>query len=265
MRHSGLLSRSLLGSALLTFLLLAHQASCGNGLVAAINGRDYNNNYYWKRSPQEVSQQPRPHSVYTNPDTPGTGPARKRSLFSHINGDIAAASLAGAKAALLQHHNQVPITIPLHASPPPPAPALAPPVYHTAEEGQNGRESESVVTRSKQGLDIWEEEGEGNTLIEPHYRPSHDLFGEDEEDDEEELLELGEDGILREVSRDDPRSRYSTLGGIHGNENSSSRKEQQESDELQDQVWMVDEWEEDLEGEMDELLCWADEDDDDEP
>ena len=82
---------------------------------------------------------------------------------------------------------------------------------------------------------------EDRTLIEPHY-PSIDLF------DEEELLEVGEDGILR-ASTAATTHRQSGRLSYHGSE--------EEDENRGDQLWLVDEWEEELEGDMDDWMDWV--------
>lgn len=101
------------------------------------------------------------------------------------------------------------------------------------------------VSETTDKLNFWaddnsdEEDDEERTLIEPHY-PSIDLF------DEEELLEVGEDGILRERG--------------HHRSSSSSSSRSSEDEDRPDQGWLVDEWEEELEGDMDEWMDWVEED-----
>ncbi|KAF8932989.1 hypothetical protein BGZ58_006654 [Dissophora ornata] len=249
------LSRSLLGYALLTLVLLAHQASLGEGRVIAtynsVENDNSNNSPYFKRSPQERL----PHSPYTKPtSTPGgefsgnSAPTRKRSLFSHVNGDIVAEE-AAVKVVILQQqkHHSSEEAVPASGKPAlVPVPVLAPPVYHMAPgdkmvlSGEKYEVPESAKVEPED-LDFWGDD-EQHTLIEPRY-PSIDLFDEEVE----EMLELGEDGLLREVFGDESSYRRN----VHRDDLSEDRL---------DQVWMVDEWEEELEGDMDELMDWADED-----
>jgi hypothetical protein len=96
------------------------------------------------------------------------------------------------------------------------------------------------VSETTDKLSFWaddEEDEEERAFIEPHY-PSIDLF------DEEELLEVGEDGILREK----------------GHNQSSRSFDGDEEDRREQGGWLVDEWEEELEGEMDEWVDWVEED-----
>ncbi|KAF9985272.1 hypothetical protein BGZ75_003185 [Mortierella antarctica] len=83
-------------------------------------------------------------------------------------------------------------------------------------------------------VDLWEEsdDDEVRTLIEPQY-PSLDLF--DEED--EELFDIGDDDTVVEI----------------GNKKTADRS----TDNL---TYMVDEWEEELETDMDELMDWVEDD-----
>jgi len=138
---------------------------------------------------------------------------------------------------------------------------------HRQDTAGRGSFNQALHEQEPEDADFWGE-NESRTLIEPHY-PSIDLFEEEDDDDDhnnnnnsneghdnnrhrasstveddedEELLELGEDGVFRRLSVNNPH----TNGRLH------PQQQQQ-----QQQVWMVDEWEEDLEGEMDELLDWA--------
>ncbi|KAG0357049.1 hypothetical protein BC939DRAFT_503211 [Gamsiella multidivaricata] len=230
-----LFSRALLGSALLTLALLAHQpSSLGHArVIATYNSLDVENNNLplWKRSPQSEEQH-RPHSPYTSHDTPpslgGSGPIRKRSLYSHVNAVIQQTVHSIRK-------NQ-------HSPPAAPAPAPAPalkskPVADT-EEG------------AAKDLKFWVQEKNERTLIKPRY-PSIDLFDEEVE----ELLEFGEDGILREPNADNEVERVE-------NPTIDRRRssDDEEEEERHDQIWMVDEWEEELEGDMDVLMDWAEDD-----
>ncbi|KAF9289154.1 hypothetical protein BGZ68_009937 [Mortierella alpina] len=83
-------------------------------------------------------------------------------------------------------------------------------------------------------VDLWEEsdDDEVRTLIEPQY-PSLDLF--DEED--EELFDIGEDDTVVEIGRKKAAERN-----------------------LDNLTYMVDEWEEELETDMDELMDWVEDD-----
>ncbi|KAG0264615.1 hypothetical protein BG011_006461 [Mortierella polycephala] len=243
MRHHKELGRrlftgSLVGSMLLTFALLSCQSSVGEARAIATYNNLNNDSPYWKRSPQERQ----PHSPYTNPNTtPGgelqsgdgeVGPVdgdnaggapsrRKRSLFSHVNDDIvvenivAAAVAAATKVVVMVNPSsqQVP---------------KAPPSRHV-EESTEGEEEFDRRERA---------------LIEPQY-PSIDLFDEDEE-----IFEVGNDGILREPG----------MSNKNKNKLSSSNSADDDENERRDGAWMVDEWEEELEGDMDELMDWIEED-----
>ncbi|KAF9897091.1 hypothetical protein BX616_006195 [Lobosporangium transversale] len=269
MRHtkfSCFFSRSLLGSALLTLIILSFSSS------AFGFNNDNNNRYnsaspYWKRSPQEP-QARRPHSPYTEPNIPpssdeqfqndsgdasGTDPAspavgsayKRRSLFPHINYDM----IVELKQQLTNQQQ----------------PSSEKEDHHVSPSGTVASIGEPEInekTPLEEDLDFWGQDEE-RTLVDAHY-PSIDLF--DAED--EELFELGEDGILRAVTRGDGdgdevengdederhrrnRINISLTGSIHD-----------EDEERHDQVWMVDEWEEELEGDMDELMDWVDDNED---
>ncbi|GJJ70525.1 hypothetical protein EMPS_02874 [Entomortierella parvispora] len=283
-------TRSLLGSVLLTLaILLAQQVSPSEGRVL-LHARDSlystgNSNNY-KRNDLRASvamaaaeaerhealwKRHQGHSPFTNKDSPpraslAQGSQRKRSLFSHVNDDLPPPPEPERPSKELRasrdrqdrwsqqyHHDQQ------QQQPQP-------------QRGQNtdGRDPPrpSFHEQEPENTDLWGEY-ESRTLIEPHY-PSIDLFEEEDDDDDhpninndihasndrdyddnnhhrmpstveddedEELLELGEDGVFRRA--------HQSRTSIHHHQ------------QLQQQVWMVDEWEEDLESEMDELLDWA--------
>ncbi|KAI1292361.1 hypothetical protein EDD11_008797 [Mortierella claussenii] len=114
-------------------------------------------------------------------------------------------------------------------------------------------------------IDLWgedEDEEENQTINEGDY-PSSTLF---DEVDDTELFELGEDGILREIpsSHDRDQGRRSRHRSQPYDDqvymDDEDEDNDQEEEERHDQVWMVDEWEEELEGDMDEVMNWAEED-----
>ncbi|KAG0027349.1 hypothetical protein BGZ81_005685 [Podila clonocystis] len=92
-----------------------------------------------------------------------------------------------------------------------------------------------------------EEDDEGSTIIEPHY-PSLDLFEEDDNDD------IGiRDGDMTVDSQieEEEEERYRRMM-------SQRRQYQQQQNHP---GWTVDEWEEDLETDMDELMDWIEDED----
>jgi hypothetical protein len=109
-------------------------------------------------------------------------------------------------------------------------PNVSPDISHEVDQQERVKESPRATPQFSPDSATEDDE---RTLIEPRF-PSIDLF--DEKD--AELFELGEDGILLGFDPDDLDT----------------------DDERYDQVWMVDEWEEDFDGDMDELMEWADDD-----
>lgn len=263
------MARSLLGSFLLTLtVLLAQQASVGHGralpsmnkrneirAVVAVAAAAEGRRSLWK--PQVGYEHLLPHSPYTNQQASSSGALqtnsagrRRQSLFSHVNDDRTQSEEVPTQEQLQKQGDQQQ------------QPMLGN-QYHHPEGRDHSRltfhQQENVEQRdTNEDLDFWGED-EARALIEPHY-PSIDLFEEDddsasdsysdhnrrhvsstvEDDEDEQLLELGDDGVFRQ------QSRHLSLA------NSQADHPQH--------VWMVDEWEEDLEGEMDELLDWAEED-----
>ncbi|KAF9111759.1 hypothetical protein BGX27_004484 [Mortierella sp. AM989] len=182
-----------------------------------------------------------PHTPYLYPHSPPPAlqtdvSLKKRSLFPHINDDITSRK-AAVNVAFTQQSRKIAGENEGHST-----------SHHGEEQvsiqdvytSQGDRFAESDTTQLED-FDFWGED-EQRTLIEPRF-PSIDLF------DDDELFELGEDDILREVD-DSNNSRH------HRDYPDSEEQEQ----ERYDQVWMVDEWEEELEGVMDELMDWVDED-----
>ncbi|KAF9183056.1 hypothetical protein BGZ51_004241 [Haplosporangium sp. Z 767] len=241
MRHHKELRRrffteSLVGSILLTLTLLSCQSSVGEARAIATYDNLNNDSPYWKRSPQDRQ----PHSPYTNPNTTpggelqtgdgGVGPVdgnsasgapsrRKRSLFSHVNDDIVVEDIAAAAVAAA-------VKVVVTVNPSSQQVPKAPPSRHVEES------TEEEFDRMERAL------------IEPQY-PSIDLFDEDEE-----LFEVDDDGILREPDASNKnKNKLSSSNSVDDNEN-----------ERRDGAWMVDEWEEELEGDMDELMDWIEED-----
>ncbi|KAG0045640.1 hypothetical protein BGZ83_009126 [Gryganskiella cystojenkinii] len=192
----------------------------------------------------------------------------KRSLFSHVNDDLSEPESSRKRGHQQQRvpeqeenqQRQQELEEKLKAQ-----------YYHHLEKELNAEGRDHSV---EQIFLEGDEDKAQRTLIEPHY-PSIDLFEEDgevethdhsrgpsnrqqqahqrqrvtftveDDEDDDELLELGDDGVFRRSGRH--QTRVISNPGNH---------------QQQQQVWMVDEWEEDLEGEMDELLDWAAEDDD---
>ncbi|KAF9927769.1 hypothetical protein FBU30_002886 [Linnemannia zychae] len=180
---------------------------------------------------------------------------RKRSLYSHVNDDIVP-SPPTRLPVVNRRPPLIDLTRPHRPSPPAVVENEDKAVKVTLEVTHEGSREGVVQAKPKVNIGnnkndkiseaekfkLWDdnhnnddedddevESKERRTMIEPHY-PSIDLF------DEEELLEVGEDGILRSSSRP---------------------KEEEDQDSRHDQVWLVDEWEEELEGDMDEWMDWV--------
>lgn len=270
MRHPLKVNWTLGSTVLLSLALLSHLAALGEASIgqrgaSAVAVDDLkSNSLFWKRDRLPLF----PH--HSSSDSPpvrrqfqtGSGSLlRKRSLFSHVNDDIVVPPSPPSRLHAVIRRR----------------PHLINTSNHEEEEGdEEDQKEESVVrvavevtyegSREREGvvethnnnkkdvkvsettdkLNFWadengdEEDDEERTLIEPHY-PSIDLF------DEEELLEVGEDGILREK-------------GHHRSSSSSSSRSSSDGEDRPDQGWLVDEWEEELEGDMDEWMDWIEED-----
>ncbi|KAF9437783.1 hypothetical protein BGZ76_011169 [Entomortierella beljakovae] len=218
MRQQNRPSTFILGSVLLTLVLLLTQAFA-QSVYEDDNGTADNvavNNH-------------RAHSPYTNPNNPPspqlqTNPMAKRSLFPHLFGKL---DKVPAKIAFFQQSRKT--------------------VQETDESFSSETKYQTNPENNHIGdVDIWQED-EQLALIEPRF-PSIDLF--DEVDDE--LLELGEDGILRAID--------STINRSHHRNYPFDSETEEEENERYDQIWMVDEWEEEFDGDMEELMDWAEED-----
>ncbi|KAF9130473.1 hypothetical protein BG015_003995 [Linnemannia schmuckeri] len=282
MRHPLKFNWALGSTVLLSLALLSHLAALGEasitrrGASAAIDDLK-SNSLFWKRNrlslfPRHLSDSPpvRPH-VQT-----GRGSLlRKRSLFSHVNDDIVVPPSPPTRLPAVNRRRPHLINTSNREEEGESVVRVRVEVTHEGSrerevvvQAHNNKFDHSATTTTKQNnnnnnnnneknvkvsettdkLNFWpndndEEEDEKRTLIEPHY-PSIDLF------DEEELLEVGEDGILREK-------------GHHRSSSSSSSSRSSAEDEEEDrhdQGWLVDEWEEELEGDMDEWMDWVEED-----
>ncbi|KAG0323814.1 hypothetical protein BG004_003610, partial [Podila humilis] len=121
------------------------------------------------------------------------------------------------------------------------------------------------------GMDMdFEEDVDGDeirTLIEPRY-PSIDLF-QDGDDDEEQQQDNDDDSVERPLGYGGMPEEGDDLGQFEDDQD-EDEEEREERERLAldhdgtytqgESVWMVDEWEEELEGEMDELMEWIEED-----
>ncbi|KAF9090547.1 hypothetical protein BGX29_011419 [Mortierella sp. GBA35] len=190
---------------------------------------------YWKRNtnPQDrLSQFQQSGS--------GSGLRKKRSLFSHVNDDIVVPSSPPPRPHAMSHEEKdeneterVRVTVE---------------AAHERSSREQVQNNDKKVSETEEKLNFWaDNDEEDRTLIEPHY-PSIDLF------DEEELLEVGEDGILRAPGHHRSSSRQER-NGVDDDE-----EDDVEGQDRGDQVWLVDEWEEELEGDMDEWMDWVEED-----
>ncbi|KAF9293595.1 hypothetical protein BGZ74_011636 [Mortierella antarctica] len=227
------LSRSL-GSFLLSLVILSTFSPSTHGLVLS----NKNNNNLWKRDLPNG-----PHSPYSVPpdkQPPGelSRSTKKRSLYSHINGDIDTPEHQ-------EHHEQIVIIEfdkPADNSNKKNDLDLDDRLLYRLNWDATGKEPvEEGENEAESELD--DDDDETRTLIEPHY-PSIDLFDDDSfvvDEDERRLGHTLEDHDLEDET-EEALDRLAQSGGTN-------------------QVWMVDEWEEELEGEMDELMEWIEEDD----
>ncbi|KAF9383143.1 hypothetical protein CPB97_006714 [Podila verticillata] len=221
------LSKSLVGSLLLSLVVLStFSPPTTHGL--SLSNKNTNNNFL-KRV-----QLADPHSPYSNPKRPPLGElqpdSKKRSLYSHINGDIDTPEQQQQIEAVIE---------------------FGKPADNSNNDKQDHDldldrfdtwEADEVEGDRDEDESEEENDNETRTLIEPHY-PSIDLFDDDS-------VVVGDDRRFDEHTLED-----------HDLEDEA----EEELDRLaqsgaQGQVWMVDEWEEELEGEMDELMEWIEED-----
>lgn len=151
-------------------------------------------------------------------------------MYSHINGDIDTP----------KQQQQVEVVIK---------------IGKPADNNKNNKNNKQDLDLDLDRFDTWEadevevdeDESEENdnetrTLIEPHY-PSIDLFDDDSV-----------------VVGDDRRLDTHTLEDHDLEDEAEEELDRLAQSGAQSQVWMVDEWEEELEGEMDELMEWIEED-----
>ncbi|KAG0021163.1 hypothetical protein BGZ80_002925, partial [Entomortierella chlamydospora] len=180
------------------------------------------------------------------PDSPSTGLYQdsftKRSLYPRIHDDSILAEKAAVKIAFIQQQRQ--------------QQQQQQGVKHTTdndfEQEHQQQQQQHHVLDSVLDLDFWGDDEE-RTLIEPRF-PSIDLFEE-----EDEIFELGDDGILREVDGDSNPRHHNYLFDPEEEEDDDGGEEE-DGENRYDQIWMVDEWEEELERDMDVLMDWAEED-----
>ncbi|KAF9583389.1 hypothetical protein BGW38_009597 [Lunasporangiospora selenospora] len=168
-------------------------------------------------SPSSIKTEPQIHRL------PGIR-QRRQSLFSHVNDDLALDRETTTDASAKMQGDYHRVT---------PGQHRAEPVLNNNNNNNNDADDYIEEDHQKGDHDV-------RTVIEPRF-PSIDLF-EDDEDDEAFALSEGQDGVLRKAS----------TTGTTDNTDSADNE-----DGSATQVWMVDEWEEDLEGDMDELIGWA--------
>ncbi|KAF9959816.1 hypothetical protein BGZ72_008734 [Mortierella alpina] len=224
MRHP---QRSLLAvssTLLFTLVLLTHQASLSQARAIATydssNSNGISDSLHWKRGRNG-------HSPYSNPAIAPGGALQ--------GGDVPSGN-AGGTTGPTRKRSLFSVDEDSRAQDSSRARVVHGAFQQTRRPFQHRLPTEILEEPETQyvNVDLWEEsdDDEVRTLIEPQY-PSLDLF--DEED--EELFDIGEDGTVVEV----------------GNKKTAERN----SDDL---TYMVDEWEEELETDMDELMDWVEDD-----
>ncbi|KAK3845635.1 MAG: hypothetical protein J3R72DRAFT_418251 [Linnemannia gamsii] len=276
MRHP--LNWTLGSTVLLSLALLSHLVALGEATRASAIDDLKSNSLYWKRdrlsSPstnQQASSSSKSHS-----GSESLLLLRKRSLYAHVDDEVVTPPSSSRPAPLpivnrrphlidTRRHQQgkegkegVRVALEMemtHEKSREPAVETANKIKfdHATHRKINSKhlQEDDKVSETTDKLNFWTEdndyddEEEDRTLIEPHY-PSIDLF------DEEELLEVGEDGILRAAGHYRSSSRSSRSGD-------DDEDAEDEEEDRHDQVWLVDEWEEELEGDMDEWMDWVEE------
>ncbi|KAF9908557.1 hypothetical protein EC991_009702 [Linnemannia zychae] len=261
MRHPLKVNWTLGSTVLLSLALLSHLASLGEASRASAIDDLRSNSLYWKR---DRLSHPSPSTVQSHSGSESLLLLRKRSLFAHGNNDNSPPLPSSQPVPLhavdrrphlidTRHREQiekegVKVTIEVTHE------RSRGRVVETANNSKfdhhathrNSKEKQDdELSETTDKLNFWADDDEERTLIEPHY-PSIDLF------DEEELLEVGEDGILRAPGHRSSGSRSSRLA--------VDDDEDDEEEGRHDQVWLVDEWEEELEGDMDEWMDWVEDD-----
>ncbi|KAG0268596.1 hypothetical protein BGZ95_002397 [Linnemannia exigua] len=268
MRHP--LNWTLGSTVLLSLALLSHLAALGEATRASAIDDLKSNSLYWKRdrlpshSPNQQASSSKAHF-------------RKRSLYAHVNDDVVVTppTSSSSRPAPLPIVNRRPHLIDTrrYQGKEEKEGVRATPEAEVTHDGSleravetanknkfnhathqkinsNRLQEDNKVSETTDKLNFWADDNdydhdeEDRTLIEPHY-PSIDLF------DEEELLEVGEDGILRAAGHHRSNSRSSR--------STDDDKGDDEEEGRHDQVWLVDEWEEELEGDMDEWMDWVEE------
>ncbi|KFH63811.1 hypothetical protein MVEG_10504 [Podila verticillata NRRL 6337] len=215
------LPKSLMGSFLLSLVVLCTFSPPTTHGLSLSNKNTYNN--LWKRVQPSCG-----HSPYCNPDHPPLGELqpnskKKRSLYSHINGDIDTPEQQQQIEAVIEFGK------PADNS-------------NKQDHGLDLDRFDTWEADEVEGDESEENNNEIRTLIEPHY-PSIDLFDDDSV-----------------VVDDDHRFNKHTLEDHDLEDEAEEELDRLAQSGAQGQVWMVDEWEEELEGEMDELMEWIEED-----
>ncbi|KAF9118476.1 hypothetical protein BGW39_001137 [Mortierella sp. 14UC] len=264
MRHPLKFNWTLGSTVLLSLALLSHLASLGEATRASAFDDLKSNSLYWKRDRlSHSSTSNSPPVAQSHSGSESLLLLRKRSLFAHANNDDSSPS-PSSRPAPLPVVNRRPHLIDIRGREQAEKEGVRVTVEVTHERSRdrvfetansnkfnhhathrNRKEEDDKDSKTINKLNFWADDEEERILIEPHY-PSIDLF------DEEELLEVGEDGILRAPGR-----RSSSRSGHSGDGDGDEDDEEEEG--RHDQVWLVDEWEEELEGDMDEWMDWVEE------
>ncbi|KAF9417143.1 hypothetical protein BGZ94_010024 [Podila epigama] len=218
-----------------------------------------------------------PHTPYFNHDNPDSpelkrdhGPTRKkRSLYSHINGDMPVTPPQKKYHHSSDHphpHGQEPmvvIRLGKHRSSStkessPPTTTDDEPLVQSSGGSVSFRNKDIDNNSNSNSNSNNNNNGEQELVQEPQQEPQQENNEQDEEkgqkvQDELEGTDNNEEQTLIEPLY--PSMDLFEEDGFEEREHEGEGESEGESD-----VWMVDEWEEDLEGEMDELMDWIEDD-----